>query len=169
MGIRLGTVVAASSLALVVIMAASSSANAIEIGETCPCAQSGGGGGRCTRVVSARTCAIGACGASFKCVPDADSTHMCLAQAGSGQAGKCDGPVSAGQTSCPCTVGAVSGGPPSLVPMQTTPPPATAAVLPPVAALFVHVPALRDRVEDPVRFADFGAALLEAIAATAWS
>lgn len=47
------------------------------------------------------------------------------------------------------------------------PSPAAAAVQPPVAALFVHVPAARD-AEDHQRFADFGAALLEVLAATAW-
>lgn len=48
------------------------------------------------------------------------------------------------------------------------PPPDAAAVQPPVAALFVHVPAARNDAVHEL-FAQFGAALLEVIAATVWA
>lgn len=108
-----------------VAFVAVSPTDAIDIGDTCPCAQVGGGSGQCIRFVSgtetAGSCTIETCGSSFKCVPDADATHVCLAQAGSGQSPICKGGVKQGQTSCSCSMEPVTGGSPSLVPSQTTP------------------------------------------------
>lgn len=123
MATRVRAVVAATSLAIAMLLAAAL-ADAIAVGDTCPCAKSSGSG-QCIRFESGTptsgACTIRPCEPSFKCVAEGSNTHVCLAQAGSGKAIRCKGAVAAGQQSCACTAEAVRGTTPTLMPMQTTP------------------------------------------------
>lgn len=120
-GVR--AVVAATSLTIAMLLAAAL-VDAIAVGETCPCALSGGGG-RCLDfqfgISPSGICSIRACHASYKCVAPGTNTHTCLAKEGSGRATRCTVATTADQTTCPCTIVQVSGAPPRLMPMPTTP------------------------------------------------
>nr|BAG09545.1 ASPO2608 [Neopyropia yezoensis] len=120
-GVR--AVAAATSLTIAMLLAASL-VDAIAVGETCPCALSGGGG-RCLDfqlgISPSGTCSIRACQASYKCVAPGTNTHICLAKEGSGKVTRCTVATTAGQKTCPCTIVQVSGAPPRLMPMPTTP------------------------------------------------
>lgn len=121
MAIRVCAVVAALTLALLVAV----SADAIDIGDSCPCAKVAGSG-RCIRWESGPpdmgVCSFNRCGPAFACVPKGKDTHVCLAQAGSGSAIACKGRVSPYQKGCRCTATPVTGpSTPTLVPVQTKP------------------------------------------------
>lgn len=125
MAIRVRDVVAATSLAIIAVLLAAAAADAIDIGDTCPCAKVAGSG-RCIRWESGPpdmgVCSFNRCGAAFVCVPEGTATHMCLAQAGSGSAIACKGRVTPYQQGCQCIATPLTGpSTPTLVPVQTTP------------------------------------------------
>lgn len=125
MAIRVCAVVAATSLSIIAMLLVAATADAIDVGDTCPCAKVSGIG-RCIRWESGPpdmgVCSFHPCGPAFKCAPEGEATHLCLAQAGSGSAIACKGPVSPYQQGCQCTATPRTGpSTPTLVPVQTTP------------------------------------------------